>query len=238
MWCFYQLFGLSFWRHPFTAEDPLVSKWCNANKLIYIFDGLRMNTWTIPLKIPPLCCVSDQISESCVSGSSKERVCFDCTCSVCQLDTCMHTFHFECHHTTGFVDIKRSEMENWRASIFVFVLPAPKYYLVVPLPVLNTCRVQYAFFLSVQATDWHNKVFQAWDNKWVWYSWSGSWSYAITSVCKCILWFYKQILQIFSSAQHIFTLLHSRREGLLRFHLHPDPLKQRFSNCEVRGRLS
>ncbi len=31
--CFYQLFGLSFWRHPFTAEDPLVSKWCNATFL-------------------------------------------------------------------------------------------------------------------------------------------------------------------------------------------------------------
>ncbi len=30
LWCFYQLFGLSFWRHPFTAEDPLVSKWSNA----------------------------------------------------------------------------------------------------------------------------------------------------------------------------------------------------------------
>ncbi len=27
LWCFYQLFGLSFWRHPFTAEDPLLSKW-------------------------------------------------------------------------------------------------------------------------------------------------------------------------------------------------------------------
>ena len=33
LWCFYQLFGLSFWRHPFTAEDPLVSKWCNAKFL-------------------------------------------------------------------------------------------------------------------------------------------------------------------------------------------------------------
>ncbi len=39
--------GLSFWRHPFTAEDPLVSKWFNAtffqnlfcgwNKLIYFW---------------------------------------------------------------------------------------------------------------------------------------------------------------------------------------------------------
>ncbi len=28
--CFYQLFGLLFWRHLFTADDPLVSKWCNA----------------------------------------------------------------------------------------------------------------------------------------------------------------------------------------------------------------
>ncbi len=37
-WCFYQLFGLSFWRHPFTAEDPLVSKWCTATFLQICFD--------------------------------------------------------------------------------------------------------------------------------------------------------------------------------------------------------
>ncbi len=28
-----ELSELSFWRHPFTAEDPLVSKWCNAKFL-------------------------------------------------------------------------------------------------------------------------------------------------------------------------------------------------------------
>ncbi len=33
LWCFYQLFGLSFWRHPFTAEDPLLRQWCNATFL-------------------------------------------------------------------------------------------------------------------------------------------------------------------------------------------------------------
>ncbi len=33
LWCFYQLFGLSFWRHPFTTEDPLVSKWRNTTFL-------------------------------------------------------------------------------------------------------------------------------------------------------------------------------------------------------------
>ncbi len=33
LWCFYQLFGLSFWWHPFTAEDTLVIKWCNAEFL-------------------------------------------------------------------------------------------------------------------------------------------------------------------------------------------------------------
>ncbi len=58
LWCFYQLFGLSFWRHPFTAEDPLVSKWCNAtflqiwwrNKLIYILYGLMVRSffWELP----------------------------------------------------------------------------------------------------------------------------------------------------------------------------------------------
>ncbi len=30
MRCFNQLFEHSFWRHPFTAEDPSVSKWRNA----------------------------------------------------------------------------------------------------------------------------------------------------------------------------------------------------------------
>ncbi len=64
LWCFYQQFGLSFWRHPFTAEDPLRRHWCNAtflqiwwrNKLILILHGLRVSTfqdififgWTIP----------------------------------------------------------------------------------------------------------------------------------------------------------------------------------------------
>ncbi len=39
---FYQLFGLSFWRHPFTAEDLLVSnynaKLLQINKLILDVD--------------------------------------------------------------------------------------------------------------------------------------------------------------------------------------------------------
>ncbi len=50
-WCFYQL---SFWRHPFTAEHPLLRHWCRdtflqtwwRNKLILISDELRMNTFT------------------------------------------------------------------------------------------------------------------------------------------------------------------------------------------------
>ncbi len=39
-------FTFMFWRHPFTAEDPLVSKLCNAtflwwtNKLIYILNDM------------------------------------------------------------------------------------------------------------------------------------------------------------------------------------------------------
>ncbi len=28
--CFYYLFEFSFWWHPFTTEDPLMSKRCNA----------------------------------------------------------------------------------------------------------------------------------------------------------------------------------------------------------------
>ncbi len=30
---FYQFLRLPFWQHPFTAEDPVVSKWCSATFL-------------------------------------------------------------------------------------------------------------------------------------------------------------------------------------------------------------
>ncbi len=62
LWCFYQLFGLSFWRHPFTAEDPLVSKWC-ITKFIQIcsnkktfknlvnFQQIFIFWWIVPLKL-------------------------------------------------------------------------------------------------------------------------------------------------------------------------------------------
>ncbi len=47
LWCFYQLFGFSFWRHPFTAEDPLLNKriWWR-NKIICISDGLRVTIFS------------------------------------------------------------------------------------------------------------------------------------------------------------------------------------------------
>ncbi len=62
LWCFYQLFGLSFWRHPFTAEHPLVIKWFHARFLQIYSDEethLRLGWsedehififgWTIPV---------------------------------------------------------------------------------------------------------------------------------------------------------------------------------------------
>ncbi len=55
--------GLSFWRHPFTAEDPLESKWCIAKFLQIFTDKKKTHQhfgwhqdeyififgWTIPL---------------------------------------------------------------------------------------------------------------------------------------------------------------------------------------------
>ncbi len=82
LWCFY-LFGLSFWRHPFTAEDPLVSKWCNANFLQNVLIRKQTSTswtdwvnsqkiyifgWTIPLVW--LILFSDEW-EGAVPGSEK-----------------------------------------------------------------------------------------------------------------------------------------------------------------------
>ncbi len=69
LWCFYQLFGLSFWRHPFTAEDPLVSKWCNATFLqiknsstswmrVSKFQQIWIFGWSIPLKITKIIILS------------------------------------------------------------------------------------------------------------------------------------------------------------------------------------
>ncbi len=52
LWCIYQLFGLSYWRHPFTAEDPLLSKLCNVTflqiwwRLRYFLAGLRVSTFS------------------------------------------------------------------------------------------------------------------------------------------------------------------------------------------------
>ncbi len=66
---FFQLFGLLFWRHPFTAEDPLVSKWCDATFLQTCsdeesnsstswiawwwvhFQNIFSYGWTIPLSV-------------------------------------------------------------------------------------------------------------------------------------------------------------------------------------------
>ncbi len=46
LWCFYQLFRLSFWRHPFTAEEPLVMLCNDTFPYIYILDGLRVSTFS------------------------------------------------------------------------------------------------------------------------------------------------------------------------------------------------
>ncbi len=61
--CFYQLFGFSFWRHPFTAEDPLVSDVLFLQSVpmmkqtlrhflaLWHFDGLRISTFSVKYSI-------------------------------------------------------------------------------------------------------------------------------------------------------------------------------------------
>ncbi len=38
-------FGLSFWRHPFSAENPFVSKWCNTKFLQICSDKETNSSW-------------------------------------------------------------------------------------------------------------------------------------------------------------------------------------------------
>ncbi len=79
LWCFYQLFGLSFWRHPFTAEHPLLRQWCRdtflqtwwRNKLILILDDLRVNTF------------SANSYFSLKLWSPRVHILFPCICVVC-----------------------------------------------------------------------------------------------------------------------------------------------------------
>ncbi len=90
LWCFYQLFGLSFWRHPFTADDPLVSKWCNAT-FLQICSNEETNSstswiawgwvnyqlifnfkWTIPLRT----CFSEDIQVHLNKLECREKVNF------------------------------------------------------------------------------------------------------------------------------------------------------------------
>ncbi len=53
LWCFYQQFGLSFWRHPFTAEESLLNKWCYISPNLFrwrnklIFYGLRVRKLSV-----------------------------------------------------------------------------------------------------------------------------------------------------------------------------------------------
>ncbi len=44
-WWFYQFFGLSFWRHPFTTKDLLMSKWFNAT-FLHICSSEKANSFS------------------------------------------------------------------------------------------------------------------------------------------------------------------------------------------------
>ncbi len=97
---------LSFWRHPFTAEHPLLRlrHWCNAtflqtwwrNKLIYILYDLRVSTcclwlsdwllveliiswWSIKHFVVLVCCESDL---SDVQRCIIEYICYDTSLTI------------------------------------------------------------------------------------------------------------------------------------------------------------
>ncbi len=62
-----QLFALSFWRHPFTAEDPLVSKRASFSKSVptkkqthlqYILDGQRVSIFSANFHFRVSCIVT------------------------------------------------------------------------------------------------------------------------------------------------------------------------------------
>ncbi len=64
--------GFNGWRHPFTAEHPLVSKWCNAtflqtwwrNKLILISDSLRVSGFSTNINFWVNCCFNSYLNKA------------------------------------------------------------------------------------------------------------------------------------------------------------------------------
>ncbi len=51
LWYFYQLFELSFWRHPSTAEDPLVSKLFSKSVAMEKMKSWIVSGWVIVKQI-------------------------------------------------------------------------------------------------------------------------------------------------------------------------------------------
>ncbi len=109
LWCFYQLFGLSFWRHPFTAEHPLLRQWCNdtfvqiwwRNKLL---DGLRVSTLSVPfhfwvncsLKFEALVNITNRSQEHSDSGLHLNRT----ECLIVKSQGHTSVLHHEMTHKT------------------------------------------------------------------------------------------------------------------------------------------
>ncbi len=90
---FFQLFELSFWRHPFTAENPLVSKWCNA---IFFFKTTMHNqtdifgnciaTWAVLLLLLyylKTCSFAHSINIKLAEASHHGNSLWICALSVC-----------------------------------------------------------------------------------------------------------------------------------------------------------
>ncbi len=79
----------SFWRHPFTTEDPLMSKWCNAELL-----QICSNEWKMHLYSALLCIVVHPKRFTIMVSPQPPPVCSihldDATAATGQRHQCVH----------------------------------------------------------------------------------------------------------------------------------------------------
>ncbi len=135
-WCFNQLFGLSFWWHPFTAEEPLVSRGCHrkSERVLHSSDT-----------------ISQEMSRrsTCRSLNSFQWCCcFGCFCSlVNELNTDYNLWTF-----------KMSKCSSWirfvvRVSVFNlnFIIFRKSVELLLPWPKSSFIRVCFYSFLELSA---------------------------------------------------------------------------------------
>ncbi len=206
LWCFYQLFRVSFWRHPFTAEHPLVSKWCNATFLqicseeetnsstswmtwawVLFSNFVFIFVWTLPLR-PGMCIRQIKTSSKyCGWGIVLKMTCMKKhTSSKCLADVCLLSAPSIWVTLISFMWFSSSNAEsNWsRCFIYLFSWNHFLKHTAESLSISSASNFRNGLHTLVFAASWNSHT---WLMKWT----QTKWLYSESFNAKHISWISK-----------------------------------------------